>query len=131
MFSRSSSWARTAAFASRSLISKKRRTSEIQDKRDSELADGLPYNHLAHPRRDKRGRFPIWLPIQHRAARRIGSQSQRRKGIHDRIDPKQLHGVEDGLLLVRGDGRDECQDNGCYVDSELELAYPRLVQGEG
>ena len=49
-------------------------------------------------------------------------QSQRRKGVHDQIQPQQLHCPEDTLVPAVVDGRDHGQQNGGDVDGDLELS---------
>lgn len=56
--------------------------------------------------------------------RRIGSQGKGGKGIHDQVDPEQLHSRQDRIFVVVGHSGDKCEQDGCDVDRDLKLWNP-------
>ena len=56
-----------------------------------------------------------------RIQQEVDSQCQSCESVHNKIHPKKLNGCEDTLVAVICDGGDECQTDGCDVDSNLEL----------
>lgn len=77
------------------LIGKERPATEIQDKRDNELENRLPDDHLPHCGRDQGCGLGLGLAIQDTGSRRVSSQSKGSKRIHDQIDPKKLDRGQD------------------------------------
>jgi hypothetical protein len=49
----------------------------------------------------------------------LGRECERGEGVHDEVDPEELHDVE--RRLAAGDGGDEGDDERDEVDGELEL----------
>ena len=60
-------------------------------------------------------------PIEDLLGGWIGGKGQRGKGVHDEIDPEELHGGEDGFHVLICHGRDEGEQNCSDVDGDLEL----------
>lgn len=115
----------------RVIIPKEFLAAKIQDESNGKLADSLANDHLEHSQGDERGRLSIRLSVQNAPGRRIRSQSQSSKCVHDEVDPEQLHSVEYGFTFSVGNGRDESQHHSGDVYSELELQECRLVTGYG
>lgn len=94
---------------------------KVKNKCDNKLVDSLTNNHLPHVDSDQRRRFGVRLPVENTVCGRVSSQSKCSEGVHDQIDPEQLHGGQDRSLFCRGHSGNECKEHSSNVDSELEL----------
>lgn len=94
---------------------------EIQDECDNELKDGLPDDHLPHSQGDQGGRLGFGFAIQDTGGRRVSSQSERSKRIHDQVHPKKLDRGQDRCLGIAGHRRYKSEYDCRNVDCDLEL----------
>jgi hypothetical protein len=98
---------------------------KIQNQRYYELVDGLSDDHFPHRQGDQRSRLRFWLPFEQAWRRRIGCEGECCKGIHDKIHPKKLNGLENGAFLITSDSGNEGEYNRRDVNCDL-----KLVQGQ-
>lgn len=94
---------------------------EVEQEDDEGLVHRLTDDLHAHGRVEQRRGLAVGLAIEDLAAGGIGSEGESGEGVHDDVDPEQLHGGKDGFFGGRGDGGDEGDDDGGDVDGDLEL----------
>lgn len=82
-------------------------TGEVEDKDGGELVDILASDLFPHSCGDERLVPALGRAVQDLFRRRVGGKSERRKRVHDEIDPEQLHSLENGLHVVTVDCSDE------------------------
>lgn len=103
------------------IVAQQSATTKMQGERNGELAYGLSEDHLSHSAGHEPSRFPLGLAVQDRARRRISGECERRKRVHDQVDPEKLNSIENRLLLIAGYCSDECQYDSRNIDGQLEL----------
>jgi hypothetical protein len=114
-------------------------TSEVENKDGSELVnilahDLLPhlYSELVYDRGacdtgmtygccDERLVLALGRTVQDFFCRRVGGKSERRECVHDKVDPEQLHRLEDGLRIVVINSRNKGKQDSGDIDGDLEL----------
>ena len=76
------------------IVPEQRPTAKVENKHYDELANCLADDHLGHPHRDQWCRLPVGLAVQDCTGWRVCGKGKRCKGIHDEINPEQLHGFK-------------------------------------
>ena len=93
----------------------------VEHEADDDLVTSLTEDHLDHVDVEQGSGGLFGLPVERPLGSRVGSEGEGGESVHDQVDPQELHGGQDRLFLVRGDGGDKGQDDGGNVDRELEL----------
>eukprot|EP01136_Pigoraptor_vietnamica_P010646 Opistho-1_new@48532 len=90
-----------------------------EDEHDGQLVYRLAQHHQHHAAREERLVASVRLALQQRVRGRLRREGERRKRVHDEVDPQQLHGRQRRLL--EHNRANERDDDGANVDGELEL----------
>lgn len=109
-------------------------TPENEYEENSELVHCVTQDVLEHGARNQRTRAAIRFALQQVFGGHLGGQRQRRKRVHDEVDPEHLHSLKWIMQnplsrsrshlersILNGACANECDDDRNDVDSELEL----------
>ena len=100
-------------------LDRKERGSKEHRKEDDELEESLAENEPPHDGPDEEGFLAERAALKEHVGRVLGREGERCKGVHDHVDPEELHSGERNLKS--GERSDERDDEGSHIDCDLEL----------
>lgn len=92
---------------------------EDADGEDDNLIDGMSENISPHDLVDDGSRFGVWSSVQNIVHWWLGCQGEGTEGIHDKVNPEHLDGVQRGI--TEDGGTEEDDGHSSEVDGKLEL----------
>ena len=101
------------------IVQKEAWSSEQKNEENDGLIDGMSENVSSHNTGNNWVVLLVWLSVQNSWGWWFGGKSKSGKGIHDKVDPKHLNGIE--WSLFSDDGTCEYNTHGNEVYGKLKL----------